>query len=181
MGSIASPLVGSQYYEKPFIYVKNYFNSYTGAPAGVSATFGDAIRSQGDSDFFARAARNMFNFNDMNGQTFITGPGQNSLASIYISTSSGIPIDYPLAPEKLYTRGADIPIRMAYATGLVKPTIASLSFPGAPTANVNVASAMMQGVKRFRGVPATQPNYSYSEQGYRYTLSFDQNWTYLLT
>lgn len=165
------------FYETPFIYSKTYFQpSTTLVPlTGPTDSFNDVIKSDGDSDFFARQANNLYNFNDQNGQTFIT----SSPTGIQIPASA-IGFNMPLAPEKLYVLGADIPIQMQRVNGAIIPTVAFLSYPAANTANVNVACPSFQGVKRYRGVPNSDPGYKYREKSFTYVINFNQNWTYLL-
>jgi hypothetical protein len=173
--SIASPLVDSQFYETPYIYVKTIIQAYLASspPTGPTGEYNDVVKSDGDSDFFARRAVNMLNFTDMNSQAFITGLGNSALGSYY-------GLDAPLAPEKLYTLGADIPFQLQQTNGLINTSVAFLTFPGGTNTLVNVASPMFQGVKRRNGAPDNKPNYRYKEENYSYVLKFNQDWTYLI-
>jgi len=175
MGSIASPIVAAQYHEWPYIYSKLYQQRYLqSAPiTGSTGELLDVIKSDGDSDFFARRALNLYNFADMNGQIFITALGGQALGSL-----PGL--DYPLAPEKLYTLGADIPIMLAQTNGLIVPSVAFLTFPlgGGNSAHANIACPMFQGVKRRNGAPDNRPSYTYYEKPYTTILQFTQDWTY---
>lgn len=179
MGSIASPIAAAQYNERGYIYNKNYFTSYvsTSPPAGPTGDFVDVVKSDGDSDFFARRATNVTNFSDMNSQAFITiSPG--SIPSLGLTQFNGL--DIPLAPEKLYTLGADIPFLIPQINGVPSAGIAELLYPGSPEAVVLVNGVMFQGVKRFNGAPNTTASYNYREKPYTYVFQFTQNWTYLL-
>ena len=173
--SIANPTVAAQFYETPFIYNKLYQQTYTDtAPiTGTTGDFLDVIKSDGDSDFFARRALNLYNFNDQNGLAFISGLGGQTLAS-----PPGL--DYPIAPEKLYTLGADIPIQMSKNSGLILPSVAFLTFPlgGGHSAFANIACPLFQGVKRRNGVPNNDVNYRFREKPFTYVMEFTQDWTY---
>ena len=177
MGSIASPIVAAQFYETPFIYAKTFQQSYLdSAPiTGLTGDYPYAIKSDGDSDFFARRMLNVYNFNDMNGLSFMSAIGNQTAVTL-----PGL--DYPLAPEKLYTLGADIPVLLAQNSGLFLPGVAFLTFPlGGDNARVAIASTMAQGVKRRNGRPNNIPNYTYYEKPFTYVLQFTQNWFYLKT
>ena len=177
MQSIASGYVASQFYETPYIYVKNYITSWldTAPPTGPTGQFYDVIKSDGDSDFFARRANNLINFADENGQIFITSVGNQQLAT----NPPGL--DMPLAPEKMFRLGANIPITLLQNGGVLSTNVAFLTYPlsGGNNARVSIASPSFQGVKRRVGVPNNAPNYNYYEKPYTYVLSFTQNWMYL--
>lgn len=175
--SIADPRVASSYYETPFIYNKNYYQAYLASapPSGPSGALIDAIKSDGDSDFFARRALAVLNFNDMSGSTFITAIGNQN-------ANSFIGLDIPIAPEKLFTLGADIPILLQQTNGQIDTNVAFLQYPlgGGDTAIVSIAGPMFQGVKRFGGAPNNTPNYPFFEKPYTYCLQFTQDWTFLV-
>lgn len=172
--SIASPVVAANYYETPFIYAKNIVQLSTSASpiTGPTGAYNDVVRSQGDSDFFARRALACLNFLDMNQQAFISGIGNQTLGSF-------IGLDMPLAPEKLYTLGSDIPFQLQQNHGQITNNVAFMTFPGGTTAFAQIACPMFFGVKRRNGAPDNKPNYRFSEADYSYVLNFTQNWTYL--
>lgn len=159
-------------FETPFIYSKAYFQAYTNPPSNVTGDFNDVIKSDGDSDFFARRAVNVVNFNNQNGDAFI------SLATGASLLAQAPGFDYPLAPEKWYMRGADIPIQLSLTNGVIGPSVALLSFTGG--VRVNVACPVFQGVKRWLGVGNFTPGYNFCEKLFTYVVTFDQNWTYLV-
>lgn len=172
--SIASSLVDAQFYESPYIYSKAIIQAYldSAPPTGATGAYTDVVKSDGDSDFFARRALNLLNFKDMNSQDFISSI-QQTLGTFY-------GLDMPLAPEKLYTLGADIPFVLQQTSGVINTSIAFLTFPlGGDNARVNVACPLFQGVKRRNGRPDNQPGYRFFEKAYTYILDFVQDWTYL--
>ena len=172
------PPIAPGFYETPYIYVKNYSQAYvsTSPITGSTGLFDDVIASDGDSDFFARRMYGAQNFNDENGQAFITGVG----TVIPIDPpSGGIINDFPLAPEKYYRRGASIPIQLTVQSGLYGNNTYGLYYPGAPNALVNFTQVLFQGVKRFVGTPDATPSYKFYEKAFTYVLPININWTYL--
>ena len=163
-------------YETPYIYNKNYFQNYTSAVplAGSSEPYIDSIKSDGDSDFFARRALNVYNFQDQDGNYFISGL-QPSAAIGWVSQGQ----DFPLAPEKLYQLGADIPISSQQSSGQYANQF-TLTYPGVTTAYVAVGCPLFQGVKRRKGVAQADPGYKFYERPFIYTLPFNLNWNYLI-
>jgi hypothetical protein len=163
--------LNSPAYDTPFIYSKAYYQAYTANPSTVTGVFDDVIKSDGDSDFFARRAVNVNNFNNQNGEAFIS-PAPGTIAAQALGN------DYPLAPEKLFVLGADIPIELTLTNGVIGPSVALLTFTGG--VRVNVACPMFQGVKRRVGIPDVQPDYRFHEKPFTYVVEFEQNWTYLV-
>ena len=133
------------FYETPFIYVKNYIQAYTSsAPiTGPTGLLNDVIQSQGDSDFLARQTIGCENFQNAAGQYFLSGVTANDQFSTLACNT-------PIAPEKLYPLGTSIPIQMGQGGGIIGGAPgAFLEFAGTPTAYVNIAAAVFQGVKRY--------------------------------
>ena len=172
--SLLSPNPNAPYYDTPFIYSK-VLNQLSGAPlSGATADYPTTIASDGDSDFFARRATNLVNFNDAAGQSFIT----IAPSSLPIQATA-IGFDMPLAPEKLFPLGTSVPVLLAMVNGQLTPNVATLAYTGG-TAFVTVACPSFQGIKRRKGSPNTTPNYQFRETPYSYVLPVTQNWTYLL-
>jgi hypothetical protein len=171
------PAIASGNYETPYIYAKNYvqIQSSSAPITGPSGVFDDEIRSDGDSDFFARRALGVVNFNDENGNAFISGIGPAVSGAFPISS-----LDYPLAPEKFYRRGAGIPIQVLEVNGIFGQTLPSPTYVvGGVTYSASIGQALFQGVKRFKGVPNCDPGYKFYEKPFSYVLPVNINWTYL--
>ena len=174
MPTTLTPDPNSGFYETPYIYSKVYSQATTGSISGATGNYPDVIPSDGDSDFFLRRAVNCYNFKDAASQDFIAiSPTGLQLQA----TAPGF--DMPIAPEKLYPLGTNIPILMQTNNGVILPTVASLVYPA--TAAVNIAIPCFQGVKRRKGAANATPNYPYYEKPYSYPLYFAQNWTYLVS
>lgn len=172
------PAIAPGFYDSPYIYAKSYYQYTTSALAGNTGLVDDIIQSDGDSDFFARRAYGIQNFNDENGQAFLSGTG----AVIPIDPpSGGIINDFPLAPEKYYRLGAGIPIQILQTNGAYGNNTYSLFFAGGTNTFAYVTSVLFQGVKRRRGVPDTDPNYKFYEKPFTYVLPVNINWLYLKT
>lgn len=171
--SIASPVVASQFYETPYIYSKMYVQAYVdpSPPTIPDGPYIDVIKSDGDSDFFARYAALSLNFKDMNNIEFLSSVQQNVNPGTLFA---------PLAPEKLFTLGSDIQIALQTSGGLISPSIAFLSYLGATNTRVNIACPLFQGVKRMNGAPFNTPSYPFYEKPWTYVIQFTQNWTFLL-
>lgn len=182
----------SPWYETPYIYVKNYFQNWlsTGVPTGpVGNVINDVIPSDGDSDFFARRSLGAFNFNDKDGNAFISGmpplgvnPAGFGQPGAFQSFYGA---DFALAPEKFFPLGGNIPIQVFQSVGLTGATAPStgplitMTFPGGTTAFVGYTSVLFQGVKRRKGVADRDPGYKFYEKPFTYTLPFTLDWTYL--
>lgn len=178
-----SPSIASKFYETPYIYNKNYFQYFTDAigPTTPNGVTNDQLRSDGDSDFFARRFfGGLINFNDAAGRAFFSAAGnQASIQGLNDGNFVGFLADAPLAPEKLYPLGTSIPIQYLVQNNTL-PSSNFLTFPDVTTTFVNVFSPGFQGVKRWVGQPNRNPNYKFYEKPFTYVVSFNQNWTYLV-
>ena len=165
-------LSSEQYIETPYIYQQTFTQNYTNVgptiPDGIT---NGVIKSDGDSDFFMRRALGPWNFQDSAGRYFVSGNGSSAQGLEFANTTPMI--------EKLYPLGTSIPFQILTSGGLYLAANTFLSFPGAPTAHVNIAQVLFQGVKRYKGTPARDPGYRYKERDYTYTVQFNLNWTYL--
>lgn len=165
----------AKWLETPYIYTKLIQQNFTTlvGPSLTNGLYPSSIRSDGDSDFFARRVSGVFNFQDADGRFFYSGLDSNTLATRVLPPGAMI--------EKLYPLGTDIPYQLFVAANLLLGgDVNSMVFPGVNTAFVNLIATKFQGAKRYKGVPDRTPNYKFYEKDYTYTFSFNLNWLYLV-